>query len=47
MKQKNVNLTEGVIWKNLLAFTLPLLLSALLQQLYNTVDLLIVGPADD
>ena len=43
MKQKNVNLTEGVIWKNLLAFTLPLLLSALLQQLYNTVDLLIVG----
>lgn len=43
MKQKNVNLTEGVIWKNLLSFTLPLLLSALLQQLYNTVDLLIVG----
>lgn len=43
MKQKNVNLTEGVIWKNLLTFTLPLLLSALLQQLYNTVDLLIVG----
>ena len=43
MKQKNVNLTEGVIWKNLLYFTLPLLLSALLQQLYNTVDLLIVG----
>lgn len=43
MKRDNVNLTEGVIWKSLLTFTLPLLLSALLQQLYNTVDLLIVG----
>ena len=43
MKRENVNLTEGVIWKSLLTFTLPLLLSALLQQLYNTVDLLIVG----
>lgn len=43
MKRENVNLTEGVIWKRLLTFTLPLLLSALLQQLYNTVDLLIVG----
>lgn len=43
MKRENVNLTEGVIWKSLLSFTLPLLLSALLQQLYNTVDLLIVG----
>ncbi|MDD7363480.1 MAG: MATE family efflux transporter [Peptoniphilus sp.] len=43
MKRENVDLTQGVIWKSLLTFTLPLLLSALLQQLYNTVDLLIVG----
>lgn len=43
MKRENVNLTQGVIWKSLLTFTLPLLMSALLQQLYNTVDLLIVG----
>ena len=43
MKRDNVNLTEGVIWKSFLTFTLPLLLSALLQQLYNTVDLFIVG----
>lgn len=43
MNKKNVNLTEGVIWKQLVTFTIPLLLSALLQQLYNTVDLLIVG----
>lgn len=43
MKRDNVDLTQGVIWKRLLTFTLPLFLSALLQQLYNTVDLLIVG----
>lgn len=43
MKRENVDLTQGVIWKSLLTFTLPLLFSALLQQLYNTADLLIVG----
>ncbi len=37
------DLTEGVIWKQLLLFTLPLLGSSLIQQLYNTVDLLFVG----
>lgn len=40
---KSVNLTEGNILKQLLLFSIPLLLSNLLQQLYNTVDLLIVG----
>ena len=46
MKQtsrKTVDLTEGVIWKQLLFFALPLLGSSLIQQLYNTVDLLFVG----
>lgn len=43
MNRENVDLTKGIIWKRLLSFTMPLLLSALLQQLYNTVDLLIVG----
>ena len=37
------NLTEGSIWKSLLLFTLPLLASSLIQQLYNTVDLIYVG----
>ncbi|MDO5738082.1 MAG: MATE family efflux transporter [Eubacteriales bacterium] len=37
------NLTEGVIWKELLLFALPLLLTNFLQQLYNAADLLIVG----
>lgn len=42
-KGRGVLLTEGVIWKQLLRFAFPLLLSNFLQQLYNTADLLIVG----
>ena len=37
------DLTEGHITKTLLRFALPLLLTNLIQQLYNTVDLIIVG----
>lgn len=40
---KNNSLTEGVIWKKLLLFALPLLGSSFIQQLYNTVDLIYVG----
>lgn len=36
-------MTEGVIWKQLIAFAIPLLLGNLLQQLYNTVDSIVVG----
>lgn len=39
----NVNTTEGVIWKQLLLFALPILFTNFLQQLYSTIDLLIVG----
>lgn len=40
---KNNSLTEGIIWKKLLFFALPLLASSFIQQLYNTVDLIFVG----
>ncbi len=41
---KAVNpITEGVIWKQILFFFFPLLLSSFFQQLYNTADALIVG----
>ncbi len=40
---RNTNLTQGVIWKQLLLFSIPLLLTNFLQQLYNAADLLIVG----
>lgn len=36
-------MTEGVIWKQLIAFAVPLLAGNLLQQLYNTVDSIVVG----
>ena len=46
MKQKTsaVNqITEGVIWKQLLLFFFPIMLGTLFQQLYNTADAIIVG----
>lgn len=36
-------ITEGVIWKQLLFFFFPILLGTFFQQLYNTVDAVIVG----
>ena len=36
-------ITEGVIWKQLLTFFLPILMGTFLQQLYNTADAIIVG----
>ncbi|MCR5700567.1 MAG: MATE family efflux transporter [Lachnospiraceae bacterium] len=39
----NIDFTEGDITKQILAFYWPLLLTSMLQQLYNFVDTLIVG----
>lgn len=36
-------MTEGVIWKQLVLFAIPLLIGNLFQQLYNTVDSIVVG----
>ena len=36
-------ITEGVIWKQLLKFFFPILFGTFFQQLYNTVDAVIVG----
>jgi putative MATE family efflux protein len=41
--EKRYNLTEGVIWKKLVLFFLPILAGSLFQQLYTTVDAIIVG----
>ena len=44
MPEKNVTqITEGVIWKQLLFFFFPILLGTFFQQMYNTVDTIIVG----
>ena len=43
-KAKATNsIVEGVIWKSLLAFFFPILLGTFFQQMYNTVDTIIVG----
>lgn len=36
-------ITQGVIWRQLLGFFFPILLGTFFQQLYNTVDAVIVG----
>jgi len=45
MHQRNAarQITEGVIWKQLLLYFFPILLGTFFQQLYNTVDTIIVG----
>lgn len=43
MKQKNTDLTQGSIAWKLILFALPLLGTSLIQQMYNTVDLMFVG----
>lgn len=40
---RNGSMTSGVEWKQLLLFALPLMAGNALQQLYNTVDGIIVG----
>lgn len=37
------NITEGVIWKQILIFFFPLLFGNFFQQLYNTTDAIVVG----
>ena len=43
-KQASENsITSGVIWKQLLIFFFPILIGTFFQQLYNTVDTIVVG----
>ena len=46
MKQETTStnqITEGVIWKQLLLFFFPIVMGTFFQQLYNTADTVIVG----
>lgn len=42
-KRNEVDLTEGPLLKRLIVFSIPLVLSALLQSLYNSADMLVIG----
>ena len=37
------DMTEGVIWRHLVSFAFPLFVGNIFQQLYNTVDSVVVG----
>ncbi len=41
--KNNTLMTSGVIWKEILFFSIPLILGNLFQQLYNMVDSIVVG----
>ncbi|MDO4273276.1 MAG: MATE family efflux transporter [Eubacteriales bacterium] len=38
-----VDMTQGKPWENIVAFTVPLVIGNIAQQLYNTVDSIVVG----
>lgn len=42
-KNHTLDMTEGPIWRLLVTFAIPLLLGNLFQQLYNTMDSIILG----
>lgn len=42
-KKVGSNLTEGSVFKTLLLFSIPLILTNLVQQLYSIVDLMVIG----
>ena len=39
----SVNMTEGSLWKNMLLFSLPLMLTQVLEVLFNLSDVAITG----
>ncbi|MGL4740525.1 MAG: MATE family efflux transporter [Sarcina sp.] len=43
MFSTNVDMLKGKILKTIVIFAIPLLISSLFQQLYNTIDIMIVG----
>ena len=43
MKKASVNLLEGPILRAMIAFAIPIMIANIFQQLYNTVDIMIVG----
>lgn len=43
MLNTNVDLLKGKILRSLIIFAIPLFIASLFQQLYNTVDIMVVG----
>ncbi len=43
MKKRNIDLTQGTIWKVIVAFAIPVFIGQLFQTLYHSVDSIVVG----
>ncbi|MBQ8696779.1 MAG: MATE family efflux transporter [Clostridia bacterium] len=43
LKSSTVDMTQGSVWKNIVYFTIPMLIGNIAQQLYSTVDSIVVG----
>ena len=43
MRNKNINMTSGPLMRNMIAYTVPIILSGILQLLYSAADLVVVG----
>ena len=43
MARKDADMTQGEIWRHFLSFSVPLAIGLLFQQMYNTVDSIVVG----
>ncbi len=41
--ERSTDMTQGTIWKQMLSFAAPMLLGLIFQQMYNTVDSIVVG----
>ncbi|MBF1115862.1 MAG: polysaccharide biosynthesis C-terminal domain-containing protein, partial [Solobacterium sp.] len=42
-KQRQTDMLNGVIWKEILLFFIPIMFGSIFQQLYNTADAMVVG----
>ena len=43
IKSRKIDMTEGPIMRNILLFAIPMVIGNILQQLYTTVDTLVLG----
>lgn len=43
MNQTNRNMLEGPLFPNIIRFTIPIILTSVLQLLFNAADLVVVG----
>ena len=43
--RSDADMTQGTIWKLLMQFAIPMMVGQLFQQLYNTVDTIVVCTA--